>query len=367
MDQRELELLSANQLVRRALRANQIGLWTWNFDQAEISFGANSVELLAGYLGAHSEPGKQLSDRVHHEDRERIDAVRANAVDESQSYQIDYRVSDFRGFTQWLRETADCEVDGSGRCTIVGTIQFVTEEKERELALARSNRELEQFAYVASHDLQEPLRTVRSYVDLIDQRFGDSLPDETGEFMAFITKATRRLEGMIRSLLEFSRLASDVEEREAVSLSELVDFATSPLQKLIKEKSAMIDFKGPDHELFVAPQQMQRVIQNLIENGIKFHGEDPPQITITSLPLWSGQRVIVTIRDNGIGIPAASHDRIFKIFKRLRPHSGSAGHGIGLAICQRIVEDHDGSISVESNPAAGSAFSFDVAIVAKSE
>jgi len=238
----------------------------------------------------------------------------------------------------------------------------ITERKsaERDLRdtlqeLGRSNRELETFAYVVSHDLQEPLRMVQSYVRLLEQRYSGKLDKDAREFIEFAVDGTKRMQGMIDDLLRYARVDSRGGAAESVDLNEVLGEALANLQMAIDDAGATVD-TGELPTLEVDRRQMVQVFQNLIGNAIKFSGDRPPEVSITGEPMngtW-----VVAVRDNGIGIPKEQGERVFALFQRLHGPDAYPGTGIGLAICKKIIEKHGGSIWVESVPGEGSTFYF---------
>ncbi|TYT60261.1 PAS domain-containing sensor histidine kinase [Natrialba swarupiae] len=231
----------------------------------------------------------------------------------------------------------------------------ITERKERERALEESNERLEQFAHAVSHDLREPLRMVTSYLQLIDQRCGDALEDDGEEFLEYAVDGAERMREMIEGLLEYSRVETQGEPFEPVDLGAVLDEVRDDLQLRIDETDAEIT---ADELPTVAgdASQLRQVFQNLLDNAIEYSGDEPPRIDIAAERVGDRWRIIVA--DHGIGIDPDNHDRVFEVFQRLHTSNEYPGTGIGLALCQRIVERHDGEMWVESEPDEGSTFSF---------
>lgn len=233
--------------------------------------------------------------------------------------------------------------------------------------LARSNKELEQFAYVASHDLQEPLRMVTSYTQLISRRYGDKLDQEAKEFMNFAVDGAMRMQRLILGLLEYSRVGAKARPFDDVDINDALDAALANLAVSIEEANAVVTRESLPSVLGDSVQLTQ-LFQNLIGNSIKFRGAAPPQIHVfakrATAPAESGRPGIVCaewiigVRDNGLGIEPQYFDRIFIIFQRLHTQDQYPGTGIGLAICKKIVERHGGRIWVESAPGEGTTFYF---------
>jgi PAS domain S-box-containing protein len=221
--------------------------------------------------------------------------------------------------------------------------------------LKQSNDELERFAYVASHDLQEPLRVIASYLQLIERRYSDKVDDKGRDFIARTVGAAKRMQGMIEDLLGYSRVVTRGGVFEPVSLDEALSDALKNLAVAVKKSKAELRI-SPLPEVMADKTQMVRLFQNLIGNAIKFCKKDRPLVQITCEE--GPEKYCVSVRDNGIGIQEEFHKRIFQVFQRLHSSSEYSGSGIGLAVCHRIVERHGGSISVESAEGEGSVFRF---------
>ena len=233
-----------------------------------------------------------------------------------------------------------------------------TAERERAAELARSNQELGQFAYIASHDLQEPLRVVASFSQLLARRYQGQLGTEADEFIAFIGNGVARMQGLINDLLEYSRVGTRGKPFEPTPCDALVEQVLSNLKVAITEVNATVTYDGLP-TVQADATQLGRVFQNLIANALKFHHKDaPPQVQISAARQDRYWRFAV--RDNGIGIDPAYHERIFVLFQRLHTSAEYPGTGIGLAICKKIVERHGGRIWVESAPGHGATFSFTI-------
>jgi signal transduction histidine kinase len=233
-------------------------------------------------------------------------------------------------------------------------IQAESDLKQRTVELIRSNNELEQFAYVASHDLQEPLRMVTSYVQLLEDRYSDKLDEDAKEFIAFAVDGTNRMRNLIHSLLEYSRI-NQSRPFEKIKLNNLLDSVLLDLKKQIEQNNAIIKIdKLPNiHGDAVLIAQL---FQNLISNAIKFKNTRDPEIHILGKKV--NNEYLFTVKDNGIGIPSEYSNKIFVIFQRLHTKDKYPGTGIGLAICKKIVEQHGGKIWMESEVGHGSNFHF---------
>ncbi|WP_247001519.1 PAS domain S-box protein [Halosolutus gelatinilyticus] len=240
--------------------------------------------------------------------------------------------------------------------------QDITErvEYERRLEelitrLGESNERLEQFAYAASHDMQEPLRMVSSYLQLIEHRYADELDEDGEEFLEFAVNGAERMREMIEGLLAYSRVETQGDPFKPADLEEVLDDVTEDLSMRIEESDAAIETESLPRVRGDAGQ-LRQVFQNLLINAIEYSGDDPPRVRVSAER--EGETWVVSVRDEGIGIEPASQDRIFEVFQRLHSRDEHAGTGIGLALCQRIVERHGGEIHVDSAPGEGATFSF---------
>jgi len=237
------------------------------------------------------------------------------------------------------------------------TVSKNAEEKLKKtfIELKRSNEELEQFAYIASHDLQEPLRMVASYTQLLERKYKDKLDKDAIDFIGFAVDGANRMQCLINDLLEFSRITLRGKELEMVSLSEAFSAAIFSLQHTIQETHAII----LNDELPMVKGdlgQLMRVFQNLIDNAIKFKGAKTPIINIKAKE--EGEKIVISVEDNGIGIDSKYKERVFVIFQRLNNRTEYKGTGIGLAICKRTIERHGGKIWFESEIGKGTTFYF---------
>lgn len=226
---------------------------------------------------------------------------------------------------------------------------------DRNRDLERSNSSLEEFAYVASHDLQEPLRTVASFTQLLQKRYAGRLDADADEFIGFAVDGATRMQQLIADILQYSRVTTHGKPLVAVNLGDCVARATQNLQMTIAERNAQIDVGQLPVVLGDGPQLMQ-LFQNLIGNSIKYNENPNPRVRVTAQR--EGQEWVVAVADNGIGIAPGYHERIFRIFSRLHTRGEYSGTGIGLALCKRIVERHAGRIWVESVEGSGAVFSF---------
>ncbi len=233
-------------------------------------------------------------------------------------------------------------------------------QAEEELAqkvaeLARSNAELEQFAYVASHDLQEPLRMIANYTQLLAERYRGKLDEHADKYIAYSVDGATRMQALIQDLLRFSRVGRQELEPRTTDCRAVIEQALKNLHASVLESGALVNFSRLP-VLKADPGQLTQVFQNLIGNAIKFRGPETPTIQIDAEE--KHHEWVITVSDNGIGIPAENREDIFVIFRRLHTRTEYAGNGIGLSICKKIAERHGGRIWIEAQAKPGCCFKF---------
>jgi light-regulated signal transduction histidine kinase (bacteriophytochrome) len=235
--------------------------------------------------------------------------------------------------------------------------QAAEQMKKLTQELERSNTDLAQFAYVASHDLQEPLRMVTSFVQLLQHRYQGKLDKNADEFISYAVDGASHMQRLINDLLKYSRVGTHGKNLEPTNFNIVISHALSNLSKTIKENDAIINI---DHLPTIPADytQLVQLFQNLISNAIKYHSKKKPEILVKAIN--KGDFWLFSVRDNGIGIDKEYIDKIFIIFQRLYNKSRYPGTGIGLSICKKIVERHGGRIWVESKPGQGSTFYFTI-------
>lgn len=277
------------------------------------------------------------------------------------SIETDHRHKDGHAFPV---EISTSVISLNGRELVMGIDRDITERRrlEKEAAdraedLARSNQELEQFAYVASHDLQEPLRIVAGYAQLLTKRYRGTLGQDADEFIEYMVDGVRRMQELIDALLQYSRVGRKGREMAPVDLDVAFDDAMANLRAAIEESQARVT-RDDLPDVVADRLQLAQLFQNLIGNALKFKGEEPPAVHVGA-ERHNGEWIL-EVRDNGIGIEPQYVDRIFDIFERLHSRERYDGTGIGLSICKKIVERHGGRIWVESDAGHGSAFRFTI-------
>jgi PAS domain S-box-containing protein len=348
------------------------------FRDAPIGMCVFSIE--AGTLGRIEQANPEMTRLLGYDERELAelrpgdlthpeDAVAERALLEEladgrrSAYGIEKRNRHRDGRWIWVWVTVSLlEGEDPPRAALAHLLD-ITERKQAEgqleiahANLERSNTELDQFAYVASHDLKEPLILLSAYARMLEDRHGDKLDEEGRTFLGHVRDEAGRMKAMIDDLLDYSRLETAAEERAPVDLGEALESALRTLAPRIEEASARVEVRGGLPVVEGSASQFERLLRNLVANAIKFRGEEAPVVELSAERV--GGDWVVRVSDNGIGVDPGKADQIFEVFQRLHSQERYRGTGMGLAICKRIVERHGGRIWVEAAPEGGSVFKF---------
>jgi PAS domain S-box-containing protein len=346
-----------------ALRAARMGIWSLVPGDNILTWDAFMGPLFGLPLGQAPLDAEAYWDLVFEEDKARVQETVVTALLCRSEYYDEYRVVWPDGEVHWLstrgrvyRDTNDVPVRMAGACWDI-TDRKRDENRLRELAddLGQINADLEQFAYVASHDLQEPLRAVAGCVQILERRYGGVLDDEGREVIGHAVDGARRMQTLIEDLLSYSRVGTRGKVFSRFAVEDALEEALRNLQVARAESAAEIGH-GPLPSVVGDRGQVRQLFQNLVANALKFRGAEPPRISIEAERVAGAWQF--SVRDNGIGIDPAHAERIFQVFQRLHTRREYPGTGIGLAICRRIVERHGGHIWVESAVGAGAVFHF---------
>ncbi len=360
-----LELESSrrhHQVIETALDAfiemDSDGLITgWNA-QAETTFGWSRSEAIGKTLSQMIIPHRYRE--AHKQGLRRFLATGAGPVMNKRIEIVGLR----RDGTEFPIELAIGAIRWGEKHLFSAFVRDVTEQKraQQELArkveeLARSNAELEQFAYVASHDLQEPLRMVASYTQLLARRYKGKLDSNADEFIGFAVDGAIRMQLLVQDLLSYSRVTTKGQSFQLIDAKAACANALENLRTSIKDSNAIVNV-GPLPPVLADARQFMQLFQNLIGNAVKYCDERTPEINVAAKP--DGDQWLFSVQDNGIGIAPQYSERIFQMFQRLHTTKKHSGTGIGLAICRKIVERHGGKIWVEAQPGKGSTFVFTI-------
>jgi PAS domain S-box-containing protein len=345
------------------LEAAQVGLWSWTFDGDVIEWDPTMRRIFGVAQDAHLDDVRGSWSNIHEDDLPALERAVQEAIAGTAPFNVSYRVMHESGEVRYVSSSGHVIRDEDGKpVRFIGACKDVTlAQRSERLAqhareLARSNAALEEFAHVASHDLQEPLRTVSSYVELLGRRYKGKLDSDADEFIAYAVDGARRMHTLIENLLEYSRVGSRGKSLEPVDMAAILDEVTKGLEAGLHEAGAEIIVEGDLPRVSGDANQLRQLLQNLIANAVKFRGSRKPRIRIQATPL--GDEWHFRVSDNGIGIEPRFAERIFVIFQRLHSRDSYPGTGIGLALCRRIVDRHGGRIWVDSIPGEGSTFSF---------
>ncbi|RDI72935.1 PAS domain S-box protein [Halopelagius longus] len=360
--EREAELERALDLLGRTEQIADVGGWEIDPETRDVFWTDHIFSLLE--VDADEEPPlEEALDMYHEEDRPIVEDAVEEALASGEPFDAEVRLrTAASGEVRWLRlQGVPQTVDGDV-VSLRGAAQDVTDRKQRERRLEElierleeSNERLEQFAYAASHDLQEPLRMVSSYLRLVERRYADELDEDGREFVEFAVDGADRMREMIEGLLQYSRVDSRGNPLEPVELDAVLADVRDDLQVRIEETDAEITAESlPRVE--GDGGQLRQVFQNLLDNALEYSGDEPPRVHVSAER--DGQRWEISVADEGIGIDPEDADRVFEVFESLHAPDEHSGTGIGLALSERILERHGGDIRVESEPGEGATFTF---------
>lgn len=390
------DLLQNESFLNSIVKASLSGLYIYDMKARLFTFINRQYTRLTGYTLKDMQAMNEttLSSLFHPEDQERMVAhlKRLETAADDEIHEIEFRFKTKDGRWIWCisRNAVFKRANDGSVHQVMGSFLDITERRKMEDALRRAhdelevsvqertaelrwrNRELREFAYVASHDLQEPLRKIQTFGELLQNEAGETLSERAKDYLKRMRNAARRMQALVQSLLAYSRLSTGVSPYTSAELNEIVQKALDNLELKIEETGASITVeKLPRIE--TDPIQMIQLFQNLIGNALRFHHQNQtPWIRIESTsPLGSdtasSQYCEIRVQDNGIGFEEKYVDQIFRPFERLHGRHEYEGTGMGLAICQRIVERHGGRITAKSKPGKGTTFLITLPFVQKKE
>jgi PAS domain S-box-containing protein len=360
----EAALRESGEWLRLALEAGRMAAWDWDVASGDVVWNEMHFRMM-GYAPGEVRPTYQAwADRVHPDDLEATAQLIRTCMAEHRVYTSVFRTRWPDGTVRWLEARGDFEYEPAGRpLRCFGVMLDITdarlaeEELRRSIAeLEQSNRELEQFAYISSHDLQEPLRQVRAFAQLLRTRYAAALDDKGGLYLRFVDEGAARMSALVQGLLEYSRVGAHEASAAPTSAGAALDAALANLQSAIAEADARIT-RDELPVLTTNPTELAQLFQNLVGNALKFRREGVAARVHVGCRR-EGRGWLFEVRDNGIGIAPEHHQRIFQVFQTLHARDRYPGTGIGLAICAKIVEQHGGRIWVDATPGGGSTFRF---------
>ena len=358
-------LKAAREKLNLALENGNIGLWEWDLITNEVSWDERMEKMFGLQRGSFGKTYNAFEALVNEEDISHVRNAIKYALDNELPYATIFRTRSENSKVKYISAKGSARKDKQGRpVAITGVCSDVTQLKEGTETLInklneellRSNKELERFAYVASHDLQEPLRMVSSFTQLLSKQYKEKLDERAQEYIDFAVDGSKRMYDLLNGLLDYSRINTRGKTFKNVNINKVLETVVQNLSLVIKERGAEIK-AGELPVVFADENQMIQLFQNLIANGIKFSPK-APEILISSTR--ENENFVFSISDKGIGIEPQYFEKIFQIFQRLLPKEQYDGTGIGLAICKRITELHGGKIWVESKYRKGSTFHFTI-------
>ena len=369
------EVKSSNQSYDMVAKATNDAIWDWDVSTNEVIRTGNGLQVLFGYaIEDFPSSIESWDEKIQHEDFSRVAQKRDLILqDPSQLYWEDeYRFQKKDGNYSFVYDKAYIIRDYNGKAQrLIGATRDITERKKNELLLqelntrlkqradelAASNVELERFAYIASHDMQEPLRMVTSFLQLFKKKYENQLDETAEQYIHFAMDGAERMKKLIMDLLEYSRVGSNKDDFSQINTNELLLEVVNVFIDKIQESNAKIEIDSLPN-IYANRTQLFQLFQNLIGNALKYHNGQHIHIQIKGEEKET--HYLFSVSDNGIGIKPIFFEKVFILFQRLHHKNEYSGTGIGLAICKKIIDRHNGKIWVDSEPDKGSSFYFTI-------
>lgn len=349
------------ELYERAILGSNTAVWSWDMRMDVIRWMEGSHKAIGFKASkdlAENSPDF-FSKMVHEDDELRLKNELDVNIKNNENTNIQIRLKQPEGSYIWVIMTAQSQKDRQGQTiSLSGSLTNIDQLKKAEEKLIRSNQDLEQFASIAAHDLQQPLRSISGFLELLNEKYEEQLDEKAQEYIAYAVEGAHNMSELIADLLEYSRLETAGIQKKKIKTKKLIEDSLKPLTALIQDTQAEIIVEEMPSHIVCDQYKLQRVFYNLIENALKYRSKKQPKITITCKKIDSNW--LFTIQDNGIGIPAKKLDEIFLMFNRLHNKSKYSGTGIGLSICKKVVELHGGIIWATAKRGKGTAFHFEV-------
>lgn len=363
-----------NELFGYVTKATNDVIWNYDVATNTVFWGASFSNLVGIKPESHLAELGEWKHHVHEEDRDRVVASFWNVInsDNQHKWEAEYRFLRKDGDYAYIFDRGHVIRDEYGKVIrMIGAMQDISERKQTEIELRKlnqklekramelqqSNAELEKFAYIASHDLKEPLRMISGFLHLLDKKYSASLDEKAMEYISYAKDGAERMKELINDLLEYSRLTTAAPDFEFFNACQEIENVLLIFRNEIPDPASCFLCSGKLH-IFAGKNRFHQLILNLISNAVKYRSTPLPEIKINCSE--NENAWVFEISDNGIGIDPVYHDKIFEMFTRLHHRSEFTGTGIGLAICKKIIEQHNGTISVHSAPGCGSTFTFSI-------
>lgn len=376
----EKAMRQSKEFMELAVRGASLGIWVWNLKTGEVTWNDRCYELFGIPVG---EPMtfERFWGTVHPNDRERFQAALKASMEEGKEFNVERQAVWPDGSLHWIESLGRYLLDDDGSpLGLRGVVMDIEERKRLEEllvdrntvleacvdertaqlrrtneALERSNLQLQEFAFVAAHDLQSPLRSIAGFAQLLKKEYDGRFDLQADEWLNHLVRSAHRMRDIIHDILAYSRLESQGGAFGRTDFNEVFDAVKVALEEPIREAGALVT-RTDLPTVRGDRSQLAQLLQNLVDNAIKYHGEEAPKVHVSAKR--EGQEWVISVRDNGIGIAEKHQDTIFEIFRRLHGQDKYPGTGIGLAICRRVVQRHGGRIWTESEPGVGSTFNF---------
>lgn len=364
--QAEERLRDSEEQYEISVRGSSVGLWDWNVETGTLFLSSRLKQIIGAEDQVIISNFEEFVALLHPEDKLQVHRALLSHFKEKTPFDMELRVVQGPADSSWIHVKGQALWNEDGLATrMAGSLNDITESKKTQQELVRSNVELERFAYVASHDLQEPLRMVANFTALLECEYGEKLGGEGREYLEIAHNSAKRMQALVTDLLEYARVGTQEDKLEFIELAKILETVKKNLCASIESSKALITCDARCG-LYGNPVRVMMLLQNIVSNGLKYQKEgQQPKLHIVA-EIVDGQ-FHVSVQDNGIGMRSEYCEKIFEPFKRLHANNEYAGTGMGLAICRKIVDGFDGEIWAESEYGVGSVMTFTMPVSSEYE